>query len=132
QRPSTSGKGDPDKHGQGDPLVPPAVGGEGVSGTDRVAMATLAVNVLAGVLLDGVVASQFDGALGYKPGEDLLGKTTCQRPRGPAVAGEDAVITGGVQEPTSPDSGAGWRRCVPSKSGSRRGQGRRVGDGSDA
>ena len=96
QRPSTSGKGDPDKHGQGDPLVPPAVGGEGVSGTDRVAMATLAVNVLAGVLLDGVVASQFDGALGYKPGEDLLGKTTCQRPRGPAVAGEDAVITAGV------------------------------------
>ena len=29
QRPSTSGKGDPDKHGQGNPLVPPAVGGEG-------------------------------------------------------------------------------------------------------
>ena len=39
-----------------------------MSGTDRVAMATLAVNVLAGVLLDGVVASQFDGAVGYKPG----------------------------------------------------------------
>src|SRR5271157_4305605 len=96
QRPSTSGKGDPDKHGQGDPLVPPAVGGEGVSGTDRVAMATLAVDVLAGVFLDGVVASQFDGAVGYKPGEHLLGKTTCQRPRGPAVAGEDAVITAGV------------------------------------
>ena len=52
-----------------------------MSGTDRVAMATLAVDVLAGVLLDGVVASQFDGALGYEPSLGLrLKKSGCVHP----------------------------------------------------
>ena len=58
--------------------------------------AILAVDVLAGVLLNGVVASQFHGTFGYQPSENLLGKKACQRPRGPAVTGEDTVITAGV------------------------------------
>ena len=64
QGPSPGGPGDFDEHGQGDPLVPPAVGSEGMSGPDRVAMAALAVDVWARVLGDGVVAGQLDGALG--------------------------------------------------------------------
>src|SRR5438067_7908720 len=96
QSPSPRGPGDFDQHGQDDPLVPPAKGGEGMSGTDRVAMTTLAVDLGTRVLGDRVVARQFDRALGYEPGQHPVDVPPCQDQRAPAVSGEDAVKTTGV------------------------------------
>jgi hypothetical protein len=96
QRPGPGGEGEADEHRQDDPLVPPAERGERVGGADGVAMAALAVDVGAGVLGDGVVASQRDGAFGRESGEDRVCEPARQRPEGPAIPGEDAVVAGGV------------------------------------
>jgi hypothetical protein len=59
-------------------------------------MAALAVDVRARVLGDCVVASQFDGALGYEPSENRVGELACQLPGRPTALGEDTVITARV------------------------------------
>src|SRR5689334_7056665 len=50
------GEGELDQHCQDDPLVPPAAGGVALGRADRVAVASLAVDRRAAVLVDGVVA----------------------------------------------------------------------------
>ena len=44
--------------------MPPAVGGVGVGRADRVAMAPLAVDLGAAMLVDGIVAGQADRPVG--------------------------------------------------------------------
>src|SRR3954452_16688186 len=61
QRPGTHGEGELDQDRQDDPLVPPAIRGERVGRAYRVAMATLAVDLVAAMLVDGVVSGQEDG-----------------------------------------------------------------------
>ena len=51
-----AGKGEWDQDGQDHPLVPPAPGRVGVAGADGVAVAGLAVDLLATVFGDGVIA----------------------------------------------------------------------------
>ena len=62
----------------------------------RVAMAALAVDLGAAVLVDGVVAGQADGPVGDPTVEDEPGQDPRQLQGGPAASGEDAVIAGGV------------------------------------
>ena len=76
--------------------MPPAERGERAGRADRVAVAALAVDAGAGVLGDGVIAGQGDGALGDEPGEDDGEEPACQGPGGPAATREDVVIAGGV------------------------------------
>ena len=59
-------------------------------------MAALAEDLVAGVLIDGVVASQEDSAVGHEVVEDPAGQAAGQPPGGPAALGEDAVVAGGV------------------------------------
>ena len=46
--------------------MPPAIGGEGVGGADRIPMAALAVDLRAGVLRDGVIADEGERALRHE------------------------------------------------------------------
>ena len=96
QRPGTGGEGELDQDRQDDPFVPPAIGGEGVGRAHRIAMAALAVDLGAAMLVDGIVAGQEDGAVGDVMVEDELRQEACQRQRGPASFREDAVIAGGI------------------------------------
>src|SRR5262249_9153195 len=73
------------EHGQHDPLVPPAVGGERAGGADRVAMPPLAVDPGATVLGDGVVAGQDDGPVGGEAIEDGGDVPPRRLPGGPAA-----------------------------------------------
>src|SRR4051812_31585149 len=96
QGPETLGEGKADQDGQDQPLVPPAEGREGVAAADGVAVAAFAVDLVAGVLIDGVVGSQEDGACTDEVVEDPAGQGAGEPPRGPAAVGEDAVIIGGI------------------------------------
>ena len=60
--PGTVGEREADQDCQDDPLVAPAIGGVAVGRADRVAVAPLAVDVGAAMLVDGVIAGQRDGA----------------------------------------------------------------------
>ena len=74
----------------------PAKRGVGVSGADRVAMATLAVDMRAGMLGDGIVPGQEDRSTRREAGQDRRYVAACQGRERPAVAGEDPVITAGM------------------------------------
>ena len=70
QRPGPVGEGEADEDGEHDPLVAVLPGGEGVRGTDRIAVPGLAVDVGPGVPEDGVVADEDDREVLREQGED--------------------------------------------------------------
>jgi len=96
QRPGARREGELDQHGQDDPLVPPPPGGIAVRRADRVAVAALAVDLRAAVLIDGIVAGQRDGLAGGDAAKDGAGQGVGQGPGGPLPPGEDAVVAGGM------------------------------------
>jgi hypothetical protein len=67
-----------------------------VSRADRVAVAALAVDLLAAVLVDGIVADQRDGLVRGEAAEEEAGQGAGQGPWGPSSSGEDAVVAGGM------------------------------------
>ena len=62
----------------------------------RVAVAALAIDLGATVLVDGIVAGQIDRPVGDPTIEDEAGQDAGQGEGGPASFGEDAVEAGGV------------------------------------
>ena len=76
QGPGPDGEGKADQDGEDDPLVAVAPGGEGVRGSERVAMPGLAEDVLAGVGEDRVVADQDHFGVGRQQGDDAPGQGT--------------------------------------------------------
>src|SRR5437588_276907 len=73
---------DANRYGQDDPLVPPAERGGGVRGADRVAVAALAEDLRASVLVDGVITGQEGAVLRDEVVEDPSGQAARQPPRG--------------------------------------------------
>jgi hypothetical protein len=67
-----------------------------VSGTDRIAVATLAKDPLARVLIDRVIASQEDPARRHQMVEDPASQAPRQPPARPAAFAEDFVVAGGM------------------------------------
>ena len=59
-------------------------------------MATLAVDLVAGMLGDGVVGGEENGAITDEVIEDPTGQGATEGTKGPASGGEDAVVGGGV------------------------------------
>jgi hypothetical protein len=96
QSPGSSGEGELDQDRQDDPFVSPPPGGVGLGRADGVAVASLAVDRVAAVLVDGVVSGQRDRLVMGKAAEDDARQDTGQRPEGPASPREDAVVTGGM------------------------------------
>src|SRR5262249_50586038 len=89
-------EGEADQHAQHHPLVTPAEGGERVRGADRVSMASFAEDLVARVLIDGVVTSQKDATFRHEMVEDPAGQAPGQLPGRPAAFAEDAMVTGGM------------------------------------
>jgi hypothetical protein len=88
--PGPGGEGEADRHGQDDPLVTVSPGGVAGGGSDRVAVTGLAVDLLAGMAIDGVVADEEDRAIGDQVGAEEAGRDAAE-PRGrPGGAGEDS------------------------------------------
>ena len=96
QGPGTVGEREADQDCQDDPLVAPAIGGVAVGGADGVAMAPLAVDLGAAMLIDGVIAGQRNGACGDEATQDQIGQAVSHGPQRPAAPREDAVIAGGM------------------------------------
>ena len=96
QCPGPPGEGERHQDGQDDPFVPPAVGGVGMGRAHRVAMAPLAVDLGAAVLVNGVVARQVDGPVGGPMIDDEPGEDPRQLGGRPAAPRQDAMIAGGV------------------------------------
>jgi hypothetical protein len=67
-----------------------------VGAANGVAVATLAVDLGAGVFRDGVIAGDGDGTLRQEAVEDEDGQGSGEAPAVPAAAGEEAVEAGGV------------------------------------
>ena len=136
-----------DQHGQDHPLVAVAPGRVGVAGANRVAMAGLAIDLAAGVTLDGIVADQ-----GHATGRDQVAQNEAAQQAteveaGPGSRGEDALVGGavagsqaadGAQEvghgaPTGGEDGGDEQELEPSErrggEGWRQGQQQRCGLG---
>jgi hypothetical protein len=64
QGPQPGGEREADQHGQDDPLMAVTPSGEGVAGAYRVAVPGLAIDLLALMAIDGVVADEGDGSGG--------------------------------------------------------------------
>src|SRR5205085_11181530 len=96
QSPQTRGPGNGNEDEDDEPLVPPAEGGVAVAGAHGVAVAAFAVDLVAGVLIDGVIGGQVNRAGGNEVIEDPAGEAAAQAEKGPAAAGEEAVLTGRI------------------------------------
>src|SRR5262249_19019263 len=94
QGPRPAGAGQPDQHGQDDPLVPPAPGGVAVAAADGVAVLRLAVDLPAGGFGGRGVGHQGDDARGPVAAQHGAGQQGGQAQAGPARLGEDAVVAG--------------------------------------
>ena len=67
-----------------------------MAGAHRVAMPRLAVDLLAAMLGNGVVADQADDAAGPEVADHEAAEQAGQEQAGPLGGGEDAVVAGGV------------------------------------
>ena len=101
QRPGAGGEREADEDRQHHPAVAVLPGGVGVRGVDGVAVPRLAVDPLAGVAVDGVVADQDHRVGRAEVAQDVAGQGASQaRPRG---AGEDALVVGAVARGERPE-----------------------------
>src|SRR5579875_1380649 len=89
--------------GEDDPSMAPPPGGVGVAGADRVAVPCLAVDLAAGVAVDGVVADQDHRPLGGEPAEDEARQGAAQPQARPGGAAEEALVVGAVAGGQSPE-----------------------------
>src|SRR5262249_3695335 len=96
QGPRSRREGEPHQDGQDDPLVPPAEGGVGVRRARRVARPRLAVDLLALVFGDRIVAGHGDGAGRQPAAQNVAGQGPAEPPQRATAAGEDAVVAGGM------------------------------------
>ena len=76
--------------------MPPTEGGVAVGGADGIAMTPLAVDLLAAMLVYGVVGGQEDRAVGQQVFENPSGQELGQPPTRPASLREEAAVAGGV------------------------------------
>ena len=96
QGPGAGSEGEADQHGQDDPPVPVSPGGVAVGGADRFAVPGLAVDHLAGVAVDGVVADEDDRAIGDQVAEYEAGQGTAEVEGRPGGSGEDTLVVGAM------------------------------------
>src|SRR5262249_30514871 len=85
QGPPGAGAGDGDEDEDDQPLVPPAEGGAAVAGTDGVAVAALAEDPLAGVLIDGGGGGEVDRPCRDEAVENPAGQAASQGEEGPTA-----------------------------------------------
>ena len=96
QRPGTTGKGELHQDCQHNPLVSPAIRRIGVRRTYRVPMTGLAVDFLAAMSIDRVVADQRHSPLGKPLMKNPSRQCPSEFPPRPAATREDAMVTGGM------------------------------------
>jgi hypothetical protein len=96
QGPGARGEGEADQDTQDDPLVAVAPGGVALGGADGVAVTGLAVDLPAGVAIDGIVADEEHRAGGEQVFEQEGGQGAAELGAGPRGAGEDALVVGAM------------------------------------
>ena len=78
---------------QHNPFVPPAIRGKFVRGSNRIPMATLAIDLCPKMFIDGIVTRQINGSLGTERFDNQRGQNSCDTPMPELCSGKDAVIS---------------------------------------
>jgi hypothetical protein len=86
QSPASCGEGEFDEDGQDDPLVAVPPGRVGMSGPDRIAVSSLAIDLGSSVPIDGVVPDENDGSSGNELSEEECSQKTGQFECGPGCS----------------------------------------------